>query len=880
MLDFPLKRSYLVLVFVALALLLAGSAAPVTMRSLAAGMDTVTWYAAGIRPLGVAPAATIQSAGDASGPYAAFETLQARADAPLDATWDNVYGIPTFVVGHSAADRLPYTPTAAERGNPVAIAYGFLDENRALFRIASAQAELRVRRIEPDMQAGFSHIRLEQAYKGIPVWGKQLAVHLDPQGRIVAVNGQFAPDITVATQPTITRADAEAAALDDLMAVQLSDDERARVQTDILKDKTGLVIYVNEGGKVTLTWQVTIMTTSPLGQWRYFVNGRREAVAHQFDSIEHGRRRMTYASRSGGDIPGRLMVDEGERTNDKIAQAAHDAAGKVYDFYFGNFKRDSVDGQGSPLVSTVHFGTDPSDQENAAWIGEAKQMVYGDGGRIFKPLAYGLDVVGHEFTHGVIDSSAELVYAGQSGALNESYADVFGVLISGTNWEVGGDVVKSPPYPTRVLRSLADPGLNGAYDPRDPLQGVGQPAHMREYANLPVSRRADNGGVHVNSGIPNKAAYLLGQAIGKDKLAQVYYRALSQYLTPRADFQAAANATARAAQDLYGDNEANAARTAWSQVGVNVGGPSTPTQAPQRPAKTGGAPVPPPQLPQGCSELVNDGSFETDGAWTEVSGKGNTGIIDTEEPHTGARSAWLGGTDKESPQYVYQTLRIPANATQVLLSYNRLIHQETSGLLGLFADDARFSALVADTQGNVLGAIERIPSSQGDDRWNEARFDVTELAGKDVRLLFAMENPRGNVSSAFIDDVSLSACTTGAPPAAPPTSANNLVYLKGKVLDADTRRGVSGAQVFILKPGITATQAAADDQIRRDEVLATGVADNDGVYQTDAPAPKSQVYSVVVFARGYRPIVADDGVNVPANANNPYSVDATLRRAR
>ncbi len=880
MLNLPLRRSYQLLVCFALALLLAGSVAPVTMRSLTASLDAVTWYAAGVRPLGVTAAAPLETAGDASGPIVAFRALQARADGPLDATWDNVYGIPTFIVGQGADARLPYTPTAAERGNPVAIAYGFLDENRALFRIASAQGELRLLRIEPDLQLNFSHVRLEQSYKGIPVWGKQLAVHLDPQGRIVAVNGQFAPDINVATRPTISQAEAEAAALDDLMGNQLDDNERAHAQTNVLKDKTQLVVYVDDSGKATLTWQVTIMTMSPLGQWRYFVNGRREAVAHQFDSIEHGRRRMTYASRNGGDIPGRLMADEGERSNDAIAQAAHDAAGKVYDFYFNNFKRDSVDGQGSPLVSTVHFGTDPSDQENAAWIGEAKQMVYGDGGRIFKPLAYGLDVVGHEFTHGVIDSSASLVYAGQSGALNESYADVFGVLISGTNWEVGGSVVKSPPYPTRVLRSLADPGISGTYDPRNPLQGVGQPANMREYANLPMSRRADNGGVHINSGIPNKAAYLLGQAIGKDKLAQVYYRTLTQYLTPQADFQAAANATARAAQDLYGDAEANAARTAWSQVGVNVGGQSTPTQAPQRPAKTGGAPVPPPQLPQGCSEIVNDGSFETDGTWVEVSGKGNTGIIDTEEPHTGARSAWLGGTDKESPQYVYQELRIPANATQVVLTYNRLIHQETTGLMGIFAEDARFSTLVADTQGNVLGAIERIPSSQGDDRWKEAKFDVTELAGKNVRLLFAMENPRGNVSSAFIDDVSLAACTTGAPPAAPSTASNNLVYVKGKVIDADTQRGVSGAQVFILKPGITATQAAADDQIKKDEVLATGVADNDGVYQTDQPVQKGQTYSVIVFARGYRPIIADNGVNVPGNANNPYPVDATLRRAR
>src|SRR4029453_241574 len=117
------------------------------------------------------------------------------------------------------------------------------------------------------------------------------------------------------------------------------------------------------------------------------------------------------------EIPGRQLIDEGERSRDPVAQAAHDAAGVVYDYYSKTFKRDSVAARGLPIVSTVHFGSDPEDAENAAWVGEAQQMIYGDGGQIFRPLAYGLDVVGHELTHGITDNTAQLVYEGQSRGL-------------------------------------------------------------------------------------------------------------------------------------------------------------------------------------------------------------------------------------------------------------------------------------------------------------------------------------------------------------------------------------------------------------------------------------------------------------------------------
>jgi Zn-dependent metalloprotease len=816
------------------------------------------------------------------GPQAAFNQLQARSNSALAVNWDARSNVPNFLTGHDPVTRLPYQPTAAEFGNPIAIARGFLDENRALFQLRSVTDELRFLRNEADKQLGWSHVRMSQVYRGLPVFGYQLIVHLDAQNQVVTVNGHFRPNLDLDTTPKVTQQDAEQLALDDLLNGQLQPDQRSRVKATILRDQTQLLIHVDQNDQPRLTWYVTIMTDSPLGQWRYFVNARRAQVVHQFDSAAHDKRRMTYTADNSTDIPGRLLIDEGERSKDVIAQAAHDGAGKVYDYYFNTFKRDGLDDQGGVMVSTVHYGSDPEDAENAAWIGEAKQMIYGDGGKIFKPLAYGLDVVGHEFTHGVIDNTSNLIYEGQSGALNESYADVFGALIDRGNWTIGEAVIKSPPYPFRFLRSLEDPGVSGSYDASDPLNSVGQPANMNEYADLPYTRKGDNGGVHVNSGIPNLVAYLIARAIGPEKTEQIYYRTLTQYLSPNSDFSDAARATIRAAQDLYGNTETSAIRTALPKVGISTEGPSQTTPPKSTPTSQGKKqPAPNEKVPAGCTNLIVNGTFEGDGGWISIIGKGKDDLIETERPHTGTRSAWLGGTDKESLMYIYQDVKIPANATQVQLAYYRLIHEETSGLSGLFADDAQFTVLAATTKGDVIGTIEELTSSGGDDTWSQAQFDLAELAGKTVRLAFHSENPTGNISSLFVDDVTLLACTTGGGgPAAPKTKSQEQVYLEGTVTNSDTGRGIEGAQVFILKAGISATDAAADDTVTRSEVAASGVSDASGFYRTDVAIPRGKTYSVIVIARGYRSIVADDGIDVPADATNPYQVDATMRKSK
>jgi hypothetical protein len=388
--------------------------------------------------------------------------------------------------------------------------------------------------------------------------------------------------------------------------------------------------------------------------------------------------------------------------------------------------------------------------------------------------------------------------------------------------------------------------------------------------------------VHINSGIPSYVAYLVAQALGREKTEQIYYRTLTQYLTPEAKFADAARATVRAAQELYGANEANSVLDAFGKVGINVSGADTSPAPLPKPPSTGGSapPAPPSSVPAGCSNVIVNGTFEnSDAGWTQVS-TSHSSIIDTELPHTGARSAWLGGTDEEPVQLIQQDVRLPANSTTVKLTYWRLAHYETKGLAGLFAGEAKFSALIADVNGNIIQTIEQFDSSTGDDTWHQVEADLTQLGGKSIRLAFGSENPRNNVSSFFVDDVELTACTTGAAPSAPRPAQSNQVYLQGTVKNADTGRGVEGAQFFVIRPGLSATEAAADDKVTASEVATYGTSDAKGLFQTQATIPLGQTYSVIVLARGFRAVVADDGMQVPSNAGNPFVVNVDLRPNR
>nr|MDQ3017713.1 M4 family metallopeptidase [Bacteroidota bacterium] len=248
--------------------------------------------------------------------------------------------------------------------------------------------------------------------------------------------------------------------------------------------------------------------------------------------------------------------------------SAHFNAGESYEYFRTKFNRNSLNGDGGNIISIINV-TDENgnDMDNAFWGGQA--MFYGNGDTAFKPLAQGLDVAGHEMSHGVIQNTANLEYIGQSGALNESYADVFGAMIDRDDWKMGEDVVISSVFPSGALRDLSNPHNGG-----NSLGDRGwQPAHMNEFQNLPLTPEGDNGGVHVNSGIPNRAFFLFATSIGKEKAEQIYYKALRDYLVKSSQFIDMRNAIEKAATDLHGANsaEVTAARAAFDGVGIGSG---------------------------------------------------------------------------------------------------------------------------------------------------------------------------------------------------------------------------------------------------------------------------------------------------------------------
>ncbi len=289
-------------------------------------------------------------------------------------------------------------------------------------------------------------------------------------------------------------------------------------------------------------------------------------------SVSTGRRnRCVYDARHKYDLPGRLVRSEGKpRSRDPRVNEAYDGAGITYDMFKKVFSRNSIDNRGMRIDSTVHYGVD---YENAFWNG--RQMVYGDGdGMIFAPFTRAVDVIGHELTHGIIQNEAGLNYRGQSGALNESISDVFGCMIKqyrkresaeDSDWLIGENLFL-PGINAKAIRSMKAPGT--AYE--DPVLGKDpQPGHMDDY----VRTDEDSGGVHVNSGIPNRAFYeaairLKGYAW--EKAGQIWYRALTEKLRPGSRFQEAMMATVAAAGELYGINslEQKAVREAWSEVGI------------------------------------------------------------------------------------------------------------------------------------------------------------------------------------------------------------------------------------------------------------------------------------------------------------------------
>ncbi len=317
------------------------------------------------------------------------------------------------------------------------------------------------------------------------------------------------------------------------------------------------------------------------------IRGRRQALNESSVQLAPaqvtGKHRQVYTAANGSTLPGTLVRDEGSApVSDVAVNEAYDGAGATYDLYWDIYQRNSLDGNGLRLDSTVHY---EQQYDNAFWDGQ--QMVYGDGdGQLFNRFTIAVDVIGHELTHGVTQYTSNLNYSNQPGALNESFSDIFGSLVkqrvrgqaaADADWLIGEGLF-TPQVKGVALRSMKEPGT--AYN--DPVLGKDpQPAHMRDYVNT----SEDNGGVHINSGIPNHAFYLMAVAIGGfawEKTGMIWYVAARDKFNNNTDFQGAANLTFQVAGDLYGvgSHEQQSVKYGWDGVGITVGASTQPQPQP------------------------------------------------------------------------------------------------------------------------------------------------------------------------------------------------------------------------------------------------------------------------------------------------------------
>ncbi|MEZ4241732.1 MAG: M4 family metallopeptidase [Myxococcota bacterium] len=391
--------------------------------------------------------------------------------------------------------------------------------------------------------SGAAHVRLSQSFEGIPVFGGEAIVHLAPDGRVTRwTDGLVArPRVDTVPQLDAARAAGQAAAL----------------AAGVVSEDPELVVLRHDGAD-RLAWRVQLDDLAGPAPARpvVFVDAHTGAEVWRYDNLQTARDRRTYSANNTGNLPGTLILVEGDPpSGDVPVDAAHDNAGFTYDYYFDLQGRDSYDDAGHTLVSSAHYSVN---YDNAFWDGT--QMVYGDGGFYFRPLSLATDVVAHELTHAVTEYTAGLIYAGESGGLNEGTSDIMGAVVESysrgwavdtATWMVGEDITL--PTLGDALRYMDDP----------PLDGISIDNYDDYYNGLDV---------HYSSGLANKAFYLMATdpALDIQSAGDLWYRALSVYMTPSTTFEEARQATVDAATDLFGAGgpEVDAVGRAWD--GVNV----------------------------------------------------------------------------------------------------------------------------------------------------------------------------------------------------------------------------------------------------------------------------------------------------------------------
>jgi Zn-dependent metalloprotease/fibronectin type 3 domain-containing protein len=435
--------------------------------------------------------------------------------------------------------------------SPEEAARAYLSVCGSLFGVGDQATELQLMRFS-QAAGGRSVLRFQQTYQGVPVYGAQLVVQLDAANNVFMINGDMSPEFKLETTPTINAAPAQKIALQKLT-------EQYGGSSDgltLTSSEPALNIYdpkliQPDGGETALVWLFTVSQDGPPPvRQLVMVDAQSGEIALSLNLLDTAKNRMTYDMNNGTAYPGTLRCNEANPNctgGDTDEVNAHVYAGDTYDFYWSYHNRDSIDNAGMTLKSHVHYDVGYC---NAFWDGS--RMTYGDNSGTTGCFIVVDDVVAHEMTHGVTEYESGLIYSYQSGAINESFSDIWGEWIDLTNgkgndapavrWQVGEDTSIG------AIRNMKDPTVFGDPDRMD------SPNYYHG--------SGDNGGVHINSGVGNKAAYLITDGdtfngytvtgIGVTKAAKIYYEVQTNILTPSSNYYALYLGLYQACNNLVG----------------------------------------------------------------------------------------------------------------------------------------------------------------------------------------------------------------------------------------------------------------------------------------------------------------------------------------
>ncbi|MEW5958384.1 MAG: DUF4350 domain-containing protein [Chloroflexota bacterium] len=691
-------------------------------------------------------------------------------------------------IGASPERTIPQPAILGVDPTPEEAARGFLATYGQLFGLTGPERELTVlKRRAPG--EGRAFVRFQQIFQGVPVVGGELIVQVQHNWDIISAGGEILPKPALETTPTLTAETARQTAL-----AKVAKDYGLTI-ADLTAGEPELWIYNpillgGPGRRVdTLVWrtEVTPLDLAPINEF-VLIDARLGNVVLQFNQIDSARNRFTYDANNGVTLPGVLVCNEANPTcsgGDSHEVAAHTYAGDTYDFYATHHGRDSIDNAGMSLISTVHYG---SSYANAFWNGA--QMVYGDGYGF--PLAD--DVVAHELTHGVTDYESSLFYLYQSGAINESFSDIWGEFVDlyqatandagDTRWELGEDVSG-----LGALRNMQDPTLFNDPDRMTSLHYFCQQSQLG-------NPYGDNGGVHTNSGIGNKAAYLLtdGAAfngytvtgLGYARVADLFYEVQTNLLTSAADYADLHDALIQACTNLgYSAGDCQEVQDAVDATEMDQ--QPTVCAAPEAPVCDAGLPA----------NLFFDDIESGSGNWTAGSNSGaaywfvpqTTETLGLPGPYATSGVGNIWGFDQGSPVgsrsdtflAMNGDVTLPANA---YLHFNHSFGFESSWSAGLTRYDGGvleysvngggswndagalmthngYNGTISAAYGNPLGGRAAFTAdSRG---YISSRLDLNSLAGQNVRFRFRIGTDNTIYDYGwFIDDVRIYTCGSGS----------------------------------------------------------------------------------------------------------------------